>query len=103
MIQYKNRIGLGVHTCRVTLMKQSFTGHVTFEIGGNCQGASILNAALDYLYDPCKLESDCGFTFMEDGYYSFTLMDGDNRLPVDNIDFDELSDMMVGVEIIDYE
>ncbi len=106
MKTYKNRIGLGVHTCRITLMKKSFTGHITFEIGGNCQGASILDSALDYLYDPCKLESDCGFTYIEDGedyFYSFTLTDGENRLPVDGVDFDELSDMIVAVEIIDYK
>lgn len=103
MDKYKIGHGLGVHTCRITLMKREFVGHVTFEIGGNARGTSILNAAIDYLYDPCKLESDCGFTYYEDDRYSFTLRNGENILPVDNIDFDDLCDMMVAVEIIDYK
>ena len=103
MNKYKIGHGLGVHTCRITLMEREFIGHITFELGGNCRGASIINSALEYLYDPCKLESDCGFTYTEDGYYSFSLRNGESILPIDGIDFDELSDMIVAVEIIDYK
>ena len=35
MDEYKIGHGLGVHTCRITLMEREFVGHVTFKIGGN--------------------------------------------------------------------
>ena len=40
---------IGTHTCRLTLMDGDFVGHVTFKIGGNCHGASILESANDLL------------------------------------------------------
>ena len=58
MDKYKIGHGLGVHTCRITLMEREFVGHVTFDICDNARGTSILNSAIDYLYDPCKLERD---------------------------------------------
>ena len=33
----------GVHTIRVTFMQWDYTGHVSFEIGGNCKGAELLD------------------------------------------------------------
>lgn len=55
MDKYKIGQGFSVHTCRITLMEREFVGHVTFEIGGNARGTSILNAAIDYLYDLCDM------------------------------------------------
>ena len=36
----------GVHTIRVTFMQWDYTGHVSFEIGGNCKGAELLDFTL---------------------------------------------------------
>lgn len=33
----------GVHTIRVTFMQWDYTGHVSFEIGGNCKGAELMD------------------------------------------------------------
>ena len=93
----------GTHTCRITLMHKTYVGHITFTIGGNCHGLSILNSALDYLEDPVKYESDCKFEFYDDGFYSLTLCNGTDTLEFEDIDYDELMDMIVAVEIIDYK
>ena len=104
MDKYKIGHGLGVHTCRITLMEREFVGHVTFKIGGNCRGKDILEAALEYLEDPSKFESDCQLRYDEETYeYSFVLSDGEKNLEYDGIDYFDLYDMMVAVEIIDYE
>lgn len=93
----------GTHTCRITLMHKTYVGHVTFIIGGNCHGLSILNSALDYLEDPGRYESDCEFKFYDDGFYSFTLHNRTDEREFEDIDYDELEDMIVAVEIIDYK
>lgn len=93
----------GYHTCRLTLMEQSYVGHVTFKIGGNCHGLSILESALEYLEDPCGFESDCQLRYdVEECEYSFVLSDGEKSLEYE-VDYYELSDMIVAVEIIDYQ
>lgn len=103
MKYYNTNSRLGNHTCRITLMYTSYVGHVTFTIGGNCHGHSILDSALDYLEDPAKYESDCKFEFYDDGFYSLTLCNGTDTLEFEDIDYDELMDMIVAVEIIDYK
>ena len=104
MDKYKIGHGLGVHTCRITLMEREFVGHVIFKIGGNCRGKDILEAALEYLEDPSKFESDCQLRYDEETYeYSFVLSDGEKNLEYECIDYSDLYDMMVAVEIIDYE
>lgn len=101
-----NKIGnnIGTHTCCLTLMERDYVGHITFNIGGNCRGASILETALEYLEDPAKLESDCRFKCYDDGsIYSVVLSNGETTCCYPDMDYDELSDMIVAVEIIDYK
>lgn len=94
---------IGTHTCRLTLMDRDYVGHVTFTIGGNCCGASILDHALDYLEDPARFESDCQLKYDEETYeYSFVLSNGEKAIEYDSIDYSDLADMIVAVEIIDY-
>lgn len=103
MKSYSTCYKYGTHTCQITLMYKSYVGHVAFTIGGNCHGHSILESALDYLEDPGKCESDCNFEFYDDGFYSLTLCDGIGTRELEDVDYDELMDMIVAVEIIDYE
>ena len=106
MLKSYNKIGgnIGTHTCRLTLMERDYVGHVTFKIGGNCRGASILESALDYLEDPSRLESDCRFKCYDDGtLYSVVLSNGETTCCYPDMDYDELCDMIVAVEIIDYQ
>jgi hypothetical protein len=60
----------GVHTIRVTFMQWDYTGHVSFEIGGNCKGAELL----DFTFLECDnqedidrySENDCQFSYDEE-------------------------------------
>ena len=88
MNKYKIGHGLGVHTCRITLMEREFVGHVTFKLGGNCCGKDILEADMEYLEDPSKFESDCQLRYDEETYeYSFVLSDGEKNLEYECIDY----------------
>lgn len=104
MDKYDIEHGFGVHTCRITLMEREFVGHITFKIGGNCRGQSILEVALECLEDPSKFESDCQLRYDEETYeYSFVLFDGEKNFEYEGIYYSDLSDMIVAVEIIDYK
>ena len=35
--------GRNIHTVRVTFMDGEYTGHIAFEVGGNCRGSDFLN------------------------------------------------------------
>lgn len=97
----------GIHSVRVTFMQWAYTGHITFEIGGNCHGADLLNC--DFLEMDTQedieryLENDCSFTYHEpefedsDGYYSALLKDADgNALEVYG-DEEEFKKMIVSI------
>lgn len=92
----------GTHTCRLTLMKRNFHGYVTFPLGGNCRGGRILDTALNYLRNPGTFKSDCQLTCVEENCYSMELHNRKSTLVIDRIDYQELSNMIVAVEIIDY-
>lgn len=94
--------GDGMHTCRITLMDDVYVGHVTFKIGGNCKGSQILEAALEFLEDPARYESDCDFLVIDDVFYSVVLKNGDDTLEIGDLEYEELCDRVVAVEIIDY-
>lgn len=98
-----NSSGCGTHTCRLTLMRRTFRGHVTFPLGGNCRGGRILDTALGYLRNPGKFKSDCYLTYTGENSYSITLHRGSFRLHIGDINYQELSNMIVAVEIIDYQ
>lgn len=98
-----NRNGYGTHTCCLTLMRRNFRGHVTFPLGRNCCGGKILEVALRYLRNPGKFESDCQFTYIDKDRYSMVLSNGKSTLVIGEIDYRELFDMIVAVEIIDHK
>lgn len=98
-----NGSGCGTHTCRLTFMKQNYRGHVTFPLGGNCRGGTILDAALNYFLNPGRFESDCYLTYAGENSYSITLHRGSFRFHIGDISYQELFNMIVAVEIIDYK
>lgn len=62
-----------------------------------------LESVLEYLEDPDGFESDCQLRYDEEAYeYSFVLSDGEKSLEYE-VDYYDLSDMIVAVEIIDYQ
>lgn len=94
----------GVHTIRVTFMQWDYTGHVSFEIGGNCKGAELL----DFTFLECDnqedidrySENDCQFSYDEENeVYTAVLKnaDGDTlKVEGDECDF---KGMAVAIEI----
>ena len=60
-----------IHLVRVTFMEGEYSGHIAYEMGGNCRGADLLDNG--FLYETSQadidqyIENDCQFTFHEDG------------------------------------
>lgn len=94
----------GVHTIRVTFMQWDYIGHVSFEIGGNCKGAELL----DFTFLECDnqedidrySENDCQFSYDEENeIYTAVLRNADgNALEVEGNE-DDFKVMAVGIEI----
>lgn len=99
----RNRREPGTHTCRLTLMRRNFCGHVTFPIKGTCRGGEILEPALRYLRNPGKFESDCQLTYIGENRYSLVLSNGKSTLAIGETDYRNLYSMIVAVEISDFE
>lgn len=55
------------------------------------------------LRNPGTFKSDCRLTCVEENCYSMELHNRKSMLVIDRIDYQELSNMIVAVEIIDYE
>lgn len=113
-MNYDPNIYNSIQTVRLTLQEWEYTGHIAFEIGGNCKGAELLENVIDYLDEDIKfVENDCEFKFNKpddedtnedyaDGWYSMTLKNkvGDELSCNDTLP-DDLPKMLVAVEIID--
>ena len=101
-----NNYRYGVHEYRITLMCDEYVGHITSRVGGNTKGKSILNHALDFFDgNNGKFTSDCKFEIDDSEYFcSFMLHDKDgNELEFEEFDLDDVSDMVVAVEIVGFE
>ncbi len=98
-----------VHTIRITLMRYDYTGHIAYNIGGNCKGASLLDAqTLFECWGQDEIdkftENDCELRY--DEYYEiFTavlLNDEGQKLGIE-ADESEIQDMVVAVEFVKAE
>lgn len=98
-----------VHTIRITLMQYDYTGHIAYNISGNCKGASLLDArTLFECWGQDEIdnfvENDCEFGYDED-YEIFTavlLNDKGETLEIE-ADESEMQDMVVAVEFVKVE
>lgn len=96
----------GVHEYRITLMSDEYVGHITSRVGGNTKGKYILSHALDFFDgNNGKFTSDCNFEIDDsECFCSFTLHDKDgDELEFEEFDLDDVSDMVVAVEIVGFE
>lgn len=102
---YDPNINYGVHTIRVTFMQLDYIGHIAFEIGGNCKGAALLNS--DFLIDLDEgdierfVENDCDFA-IDDHIFSVNLKNGNGDILIVKDYEDEIDNMIVGFEIVDF-
>ena len=92
--------GNTVHTVRMTLMQQDYTGHLTYEVHTICTGADALET--ERLVDEAAeiIENDCDFAWIED-FFSATLQNASgDKLPVSGM-YTDLRRLIVGMEIVD--
>ena len=98
-----------VHTVRITLMWYDYTGHIAYNISGNCRGASLLETSTFFeCWSQDEInkfaENDCELRYDED-YEMFTavlLNDKGETLEIE-ADESEMQDMVVAVEFVKVE
>ena len=100
------------HTVQITLNDNGYLGHIRIKIGGNTKGADILSTAIDW-FDDCGIDevdavdNDCNLELDYDededvANWSGTLTNANNDKLIFDATDDEIKDMVVSVEIIDY-
>lgn len=95
-----------IHTIRVTFQWQQYKGHIAYEVGGNCRGLNVMDVDFDCMdaSDIANLkENDCNFGWNED-YETWNLLlkdDEGEECAIQDIEENEISDYVVGLEIID--
>ena len=101
MKNYDPNIYRGVHTVKITLQIWEYKGHIIKRVGGNCKGRTILD--FDFECEDSFSDNDCQLEYHEDlDYFSCVLKDEEgNTLKCDG-DAEEMNDMIVGIEIIDF-
>ena len=86
-------------TVRLTFQQWEYTVTEEVSVGGSCGGMSVMETALEYVYDRLPVD--------DHGYASLVMKDANqNELTVDDDDdgqYDWLRDMLVKVEIIKVE
>lgn len=101
--------GSGVHKIRLTIMEDIYVGRITYEVGGNTHGADIIESALDFFEDYDSdmkyVESDCNLHVCEwdEEFIGVTLHSENGDYMTAEYERDEISRLIVGVEIIDYK
>lgn len=95
----------GTHTVKITLQFQDFIGHIIAKIGGNCHGKTVLDFDFECEdeFDTDFVKNDCNLKYDEE-YDSFQLTlknDKGEKLALEMSD-DELNNMIVGLEIVDF-
>ena len=107
--------GTTYHHVKVTFARADYFGHVVLTVGGNCKGASILSSVLDF-WENCEVEdvdnlaqNDCKLALYKGNYdeYWFRISlrkpDTGNIMYLYELDYEDLTDMIVAVEIIKVE
>lgn len=101
MKNYNPNIENGVHTIRITLQQWDYVGHIIQKMYGNCMGRDVLDFEF-YDIDDAP-DNDCKLKYHEDYDYFTCVLKNENgdTLKCEG-DTDEMNDMIVGIEIIDF-
>jgi len=97
------------HTIQVTFQTGEYKGCIAWKVGGNCQGLRLLDFHIeDFGYDKIGLLviNDCNIKLHEnDGNYFYTLelQNSEGATLQCEMSDNELSDLVVAIEIIDCE
>lgn len=101
MKNYNPNIENGVHTIRITLQQWDYVGHIIQKMYGDCKGRYVLSFEFDDIDD--NFDSDCEFKYHEDyDYFTCVLKNESGDTLECEGDVDEMNDMIVGIEIIDF-
>lgn len=108
MNYYDVNIWRGTHTIRVTFMYKDYIGHISYEIGGNCKGAKVLD--FGFLENDTQedienyIENDCCFEYDEDEDVFRCKLHNSNG---DILEYEDSPDcfstIIVRIEITDYK
>lgn len=102
MKNYDPNITRGTHTVKITLQQWEYKGHIIKRIGGNCKGRAILDC-FDFECEDEFPGNDCQMKYHEDNdYFTCVLKDEKGNTLKCEGDAQEMSDMIVGIEIIDF-
>lgn len=101
MKNYDPNIYEGTHTVKITLQQWEYKGHIISHIDGNCKGKNVLD--FDFECENDFPDNDCQMKYHEDGdYFTCVLKDEKGNTLKCEGDAQEMNDMIVGVEIIDF-
>ena len=107
LTSYNPNYGFNKHRYKITLMHEDYVGHIFGNVSGNTKGASILQHAIESIYDSDSFESDCSFERREiDGeeYYLYKLKNpAGDTLETDGDTLREVERRIVAVEIVSHE
>lgn len=106
MENYDLNIHWGIKTIKVTFQLWGYKAYVTYQVKGNTKGASLLGVDADYLYDMPFLDNNAQLQSLgedDEGneWYRMVLKDKTGEEIIDEDEWDNLSDIIVAVEIID--
>lgn len=101
----------GIHVIRLTFQDGAYKGHITHRTGGSACGATLLDTdfidrldedQIEYLDEnDCKLSTNFN-DWADEAFYTAVLRDEEgNELPI-KADVDELRNLLVSIEIVDY-
>lgn len=99
---YDPNIRWGKHEIKVSFQEWEYKGYVTFEVGGNGKGSSLLQIDGDSLYDKKFKDNQAKFEDLDEDWYKMILTDNEGNELVCEAEFDDLNRYIVGVEIIGF-
>ena len=106
MKNYDPNIREGNHLLRATIQMWDYVGHVTYSMGGNCKGKTVLDTFDFYSYDDVNTfeNNDCSLSFDEDYEVFKAVLTNEDRdiLEVEG-DADGFNIMIVAIEMLSYE
>lgn len=103
LTNYDPNISWAKHTIKVSFMIWDYKGYVTYKVGGNTKGLSLIAIDSDDLYDANFEENPINFRDLSEDWFSMELTNDKGKTTLVEDEFDRLGDYIVGVEIIAHE
>lgn len=101
--KYDPNISYGKHTIKVSFMIWDYKGYVTYKVGGNTKGLSLIAIDSDDLYDADFKDNPVNFRNLDDDWFAMELTNDKGNTTRIEDEFDSLANYIVGIEIIDHE